>query len=180
MSMTNRQRTSDARMRSYCSCLASMDMTPVRPPPSDDHVRPGRSVSKTGVTTVCQNPRHSVEFRDSSRIDLSYRRVSTTAQDLTRQIDAMRAAGVAEETTSPTPTRGGPGTPSLFDGSPVGQARYLPTNLSISEIANELYVSSNTVKTHIRHLYEKLGTHRRGQAVTWACALGLFALAGRR
>ena len=27
---------------------------------------------------------------------LSYCRVSTTAQDLTRQIDAMRAAGVAE------------------------------------------------------------------------------------
>ena len=30
-------------------------------------------------------------------MDLSYCRVSTTAQDLTRQIDAMRAAGVAEE-----------------------------------------------------------------------------------
>jgi hypothetical protein len=68
-----------------------------QPPPSGDHVRPGRSVSKTGVTTVCQNPHHSVKFRDSSRMDLSYCRVSTTAQDLTRQIDAMRAAGVAEE-----------------------------------------------------------------------------------
>jgi DNA invertase Pin-like site-specific DNA recombinase len=30
-------------------------------------------------------------------MDLSYCRVSTTAQDLTRQIDAMRAAGIAEE-----------------------------------------------------------------------------------
>jgi DNA invertase Pin-like site-specific DNA recombinase len=30
-------------------------------------------------------------------MDLSYCRVSTTAQDLTRQIDAMRAAGVAGE-----------------------------------------------------------------------------------
>src|SRR5882757_208520 len=68
-----------------------------QPPPSGDHVRPGRPVSKTGVTTACQNPRHSVKFRDSSRMDLSYCRVSTTAQDLTRQIDAMRAAGVAEE-----------------------------------------------------------------------------------
>jgi DNA invertase Pin-like site-specific DNA recombinase len=54
-------------------------------------------VSKTGVTTACQNPHHSVNFRDSSRMDLSYCRVSTTAQDLTRQIDAVRAAGVAEE-----------------------------------------------------------------------------------
>ena len=30
-------------------------------------------------------------------MDLAYCRVSTTAQDLTRQIDAMRAAGIAEE-----------------------------------------------------------------------------------
>ncbi len=68
-----------------------------QPPPSRDHVRPGRSMSKTGVTTAYQNPRYSVKFRDSSRMDLSYCRVSTTAQDLTRQIDAMRAAGIAEE-----------------------------------------------------------------------------------
>jgi LuxR family transcriptional regulator, maltose regulon positive regulatory protein len=53
-------------------------------------------------------------------------------------------------------------------------------HLSISEIASELYVSRNTVKTHIRHLYEKLGTHGRGQAVTRARALGLLAPAGRR
>jgi hypothetical protein len=32
-----------------------------------------------------------------ARMDLAYCRVSTTAQDLARQIDAMRAAGVAEE-----------------------------------------------------------------------------------
>jgi LuxR family maltose regulon positive regulatory protein len=44
--------------------------------------------------------------------------------------------------------------------------RYLPTNLSISDIASELYVLPNTVKTHIRHLYGKLGTHRRSQPVT--------------
>lgn len=44
---------------------------------------------------------------------------------------------------------------------PLRVLRYLPTNLSIPEIANELYVSRNTVKTHIRHLYGTLGTHRR-------------------
>lgn len=58
--------------------------------------------------------------------------------------------------------------------------RYLPTNLSISDIASELYASPNTVKTHIRNLYGKLGTHRRGEAVTRARALGLLAPAGRR
>jgi LuxR family maltose regulon positive regulatory protein len=58
--------------------------------------------------------------------------------------------------------------------------RYLPTNLSTPEIANELYVSPNTVKTHLRHLYAKLGTHRRRETVARARALGLLAPAGRR
>jgi LuxR family maltose regulon positive regulatory protein len=53
--------------------------------------------------------------------------------------------------------------------------RYLPTHLSRHEIANELYVSPNTVKTHMRHLYAKLGTHRRSEAVQRARALGLLA-----
>ena len=43
--------------------------------------------------------------------------------------------------------------------------RYLPTNLSAREIANELYVSPSTVKTHMHHLFTKLGTHRRGEAI---------------
>jgi ATP/maltotriose-dependent transcriptional regulator MalT len=53
--------------------------------------------------------------------------------------------------------------------------RYLPTNLSGPEIAGELYVSLNTVRTHLRHLYGKLGTHRRAEAVARARALGLLA-----
>ena len=53
--------------------------------------------------------------------------------------------------------------------------RYLPTNLSVQEIAGELYLSANTVKFHIRHLYAKLGAHQRSQAVERARALGLLA-----
>jgi LuxR family transcriptional regulator, maltose regulon positive regulatory protein len=57
--------------------------------------------------------------------------------------------------------------------------RYLPTNLSAPEIAQELFLSPNTVKTHIRHLYDKLGTHRRTDAVARARALGLLAPSSR-
>jgi LuxR family transcriptional regulator, maltose regulon positive regulatory protein len=53
--------------------------------------------------------------------------------------------------------------------------RYLPTNLSKQEIADELYVSVHTVKTHIHHIYTKLGVHRRWDAVERARALGLLA-----
>jgi len=58
--------------------------------------------------------------------------------------------------------------------------RYLPTHLSMSEIAGELYVSLNTVRTHMRHLYTKLGTHRRAETVERARALGLLAPLLRR
>jgi LuxR family maltose regulon positive regulatory protein len=58
--------------------------------------------------------------------------------------------------------------------------RYLPTKLTAPEIAGEMYLSVNTVKTHLRHLYDKLGTHRRHEAVETARALGLLAPSPRR
>ena len=53
--------------------------------------------------------------------------------------------------------------------------RYLPTNLTMPEIARELSVSHNTVRTHARHLYAKFGTHHRAEAVDLARSLGLLA-----
>ncbi len=59
--------------------------------------------------------------------------------------------------------------------SEIRVLRYLPTNLTRPEIAGELYVSPNTVSTHMRNLYAKFGTHRRAEAVARARALGLLA-----
>ena len=53
--------------------------------------------------------------------------------------------------------------------------RYLPTDLSAPEIARELSVSVTTVRTYIRHLFAKLGTHKRSEAVAQARALVLLA-----
>jgi LuxR family maltose regulon positive regulatory protein len=66
---------------------------------------------------------------------------------------------------------------------PLSQAetrvlRYLPTNLTVPEIAGQLYLSANTVRTHMRHLYDKLGAHRRHEAVDRARTLGLLAPSG--
>jgi LuxR family transcriptional regulator, maltose regulon positive regulatory protein len=53
--------------------------------------------------------------------------------------------------------------------------RYLPSNLTASEIASELVVSPNTVRTHMRHIYAKLDAHSRSEAVARARELGLVA-----
>jgi LuxR family maltose regulon positive regulatory protein len=56
--------------------------------------------------------------------------------------------------------------------------RYLPTNLSRPEIAGELCVSLNTVGTHLRRIYAKLGADDRSAAVHRARELRLLS-AGR-
>jgi LuxR family maltose regulon positive regulatory protein len=59
--------------------------------------------------------------------------------------------------------------------SEVRVLRYLPTHLSAREIADELSVSTSTVKTHMRNLYTKLGVHSRAEAVESARSLRLLA-----
>jgi LuxR family maltose regulon positive regulatory protein len=52
--------------------------------------------------------------------------------------------------------------------------RYLPTKLSQRDIASELYVSPNTVKTHCAAIYRKLGVGDRKAAVQTARDLGIL------
>ena len=58
--------------------------------------------------------------------------------------------------------------------------RYLPTTLSNGEIAAELFVTTNTVKTHLRSIYRKLDVARRREAVERARDLRLLAPGSRR
>ncbi len=51
----------------------------------------------------------------------------------------------------------------------------LALGLSNALIARKLHISLNTVKTHTRHIYEKLGATNRTQAVALARAAGLLA-----
>ena len=85
----------------------------------------------------------------------------------------------------------GPGTPAASPPTPqalcdplteseIRILRYLPTHLTAREIAGQLNVSAHTVTTHMRHLYAKLGAHRRHEAVDLARTLGLLAPSARR
>ena len=51
---------------------------------------------------------------------------------------------------------------------------YLPTALTIRDIASELFVSTNTLKTHLSHIYRKLDVSSREGAVARARVLGLL------
>jgi LuxR family maltose regulon positive regulatory protein len=53
--------------------------------------------------------------------------------------------------------------------------RYLPTLMSNPEIAAELFVSVNTVKTHLKSIYRKLGVSHRREAVRRGRELRLIA-----
>jgi LuxR family maltose regulon positive regulatory protein len=51
---------------------------------------------------------------------------------------------------------------------------FLPTHLKAGDIANELFVSVNTVKTHLQSIYRKLGASSRQEAVARAREMGLL------
>ena len=52
--------------------------------------------------------------------------------------------------------------------------RFLQSVLSNEEIASKMFVSVNTVKTHVRNIYRKLGVGRRREAVRRARELQLL------
>ena len=93
----------------------------------------------------------------------------TTHAALVRTILAVLAGSSAPRRGSPTPLR------EELSEAELRVVRYLPSNLKAPEIAAELCVSGNTVRTHLRHIYAKLDTHDRNSAVVRARELGLLA-----
>ena len=92
---------------------------------------------------------------------------------------AARVAELADllgDVKRPAPAAAGPRWPAEpLTESETRVLRYLPTYMGAPEIAAELYLSANTVKTHLRHVYRKLGAHSRREAVQRARAIGLLA-----
>lgn len=49
----------------------------------------------------------------------------------------------------------------------------LSEHRTLEELAAELFVSRNTVKSQVRSVYRKIGVSTRAEAVAWAKAAGL-------
>jgi LuxR family maltose regulon positive regulatory protein len=109
----------------------------------------------------------------------------------------LRAHGVANAATSPTAMRaaatpGAAATGSVAPDSTSPQAlldplsdrelevlRLLASDLDGPAIARHLIVSLNTVRTHTKRIYTKLGVNNRRAAVTRAHQLGLITRTAR-
>lgn len=76
---------------------------------------------------------------------------------------------------SPKPSGSAPPAADDLSEAELRVVRFLPSNLKAPDIAAELFVSPNTVRTHLRHIYSKLDAHSRAEAVERARELGLLA-----
>jgi ATP/maltotriose-dependent transcriptional regulator MalT len=118
-------------------------------------VRLARSRLAPATRDLARAQRAIAEFRDPGR--LSELAVALEA-DLAR---ARAQAGDRDVLESPSPAE-------------LAVLRGLASGLSRREVGGELYISLNTVKTHVRELYRKLGATSQMQAVARAEALGLL------
>jgi LuxR family maltose regulon positive regulatory protein len=91
----------------------------------------------------------------------------------TRQLTALITTGLkARKRAAPAPRQG-----KLLDPLTTAEIRVLEKlseRLTYTEIAADLYLSLNTVKTHLRHAYMKLGVTSRSSAVKRATSLGIL------
>jgi DNA-binding NarL/FixJ family response regulator len=88
-------------------------------------------------------------------------------------VDATYAAGGGPAERIP-PGKGQQGLVEPLTEREMDVLRLLDTALSRPEIARELQVSVNTVRTHVRRIYDKLDAHSRAEALARAVELGLL------
>jgi LuxR family maltose regulon positive regulatory protein len=85
-----------------------------------------------------------------------------------RLVEAERSLHAA------APRQAGPAVADELSDRELEVLRLLATALSQREIGGELYVSLNTVKTHARSIFRKLGVSTRAEAVARARELGVL------
>jgi LuxR family maltose regulon positive regulatory protein len=102
-------------------------------------------------------------------LDLLHHHQTAHRALLTDIVDQLRGASPPSTDREPLPHS------DELTPSELRVLRYLPTNLTRAEIANDLHVSIHTVNTHIRNLYAKLGAGDRSAAVQRARQLRLLS-----
>jgi len=106
------------------------------------------------------------------------RRVLRCDPDLAHACRPMLGPGLVSPAVAPArPAETGQGAPLIVERLSEREQevlRHLSRMLSTAEIAAEMYISVNTVKTHLRSIYRKLSAARRSEAVRRARELDLI------
>ncbi|HEV8274664.1 MAG TPA: LuxR C-terminal-related transcriptional regulator, partial [Streptosporangiaceae bacterium] len=98
--------------------------------------------------------------------------------ELTRAHQQLLGPGLTSPGLAPaSQTTTAPATPVIVDQLSERERevlRYASGMLNTAEIASEMYISINTVKSHLKSIYRKLAAGHRGEAVRRARKLGLI------
>jgi LuxR family transcriptional regulator, maltose regulon positive regulatory protein len=154
------------------------------PLPNTNSITSGQALIKTltldvgGHAQPDERPSAEAFEEEPARIVLPF--VLVPLADLLERLPPYRTAHAARLITTgdvvnrfSAPVSGAP-RPAGISNAELRVIRYLPSNLKAREIAAELRLSCNTVRTHIRRIYAKLDAHNRNEAVTRARELGLI------
>ena len=128
------------------------------------------------VLTISNNDKDLIEV-----VKAGARGYLLKSSECTEVINAIRrvAAGetvlspdivtrVLDELTDPVPA------PQPLTKRETGILKLIAQGMSNKEIAADLHISENTVKTHVRHILEKLALNNRAEAAAYAVRAGLL------
>jgi LuxR family transcriptional regulator, maltose regulon positive regulatory protein len=123
-----------------------------------------------GVVALAGSEGHVRLFLDAGPAPVRLLRSLPHSDDTNR----LRALVLAGSTAASHPVGGEAGDAGdALTGRELLVLSYLPSRLANADIAAELYISLNTVKTHLRNIYRRLGVSGRQEAVERAKELGL-------
>jgi LuxR family maltose regulon positive regulatory protein len=129
-----------------------------------DHLNGNRAAATSRVRKLLREAEgdgHIQLFLDSGAIVRHLVReaaVDTPSSHVARLLDAMASSN---RPTQPS----APGIVEELSERELEVLRYLPSRLSTKEISAQLYISRNTLKTHLQRIYRKLGVTSRDDAV---------------
>jgi len=112
--------------------------------------------------------------RDPTGARDALQRARELVPDAGRSILQIPVHAVEQQLDQPTRPRATNQSDQPLTDAELRVLRLLQSGLSYREIAAELFLSHNTVRTHTRHLRTKLGATSRAEAVTRARELGLL------
>jgi ATP/maltotriose-dependent transcriptional regulator MalT len=101
--------------------------------------------------------------------------VARLARAAAESLGTESGANLAVALGSPPRSRSTPRQPvAILTEHELSVLRFLPSHLTYAEIARESFISVNTVKTHLKRIYAKLGGSSRAETVERARLLGLL------